>query len=176
MDKRKSYDFISDGKLAYGVEIGRFILDNKIVYALSDLMHVSGSDVSMFYQLRKNDYDKLYLLASKGYVPDPPVSREITDKYHNIFLCGESAHAKRNGFTLKDVAINFTEDYLNSVTIKQNDNEIVIKGNKSDLLELSGYIKRVAESDSEKDHIHIDDLTIVSEESDIKNLVIEKEE
>ena len=63
-----------------------------------------------------------------------------------------------------------------AVNVGLVNDEIVIKGNKTDLLELSGYIKKVAESDSERDHIHIDDLTIVSEESDIKNLVIEKEE
>ena len=56
------------------------------------------------------------------------------------------------------------------------DDELLIKGNKSDLLELSDYIKKVALSDNNQDHIHLDDLTIINNNSDIKNLIIEKDD
>ena len=52
--------------------------------------------------------------------------------------------------------------------------ELVIKGNKKDLLELTNYIKNIANSNNEQDHLHLDDLTIISKESKIKNIIIEK--
>ena len=54
-------------------------------------------------------------------------------------------------------------------------NEIIIKGSKEELEELIEYIKKVTESNLEKDHIHIDDLTLIDKNSAIKNLIIEKE-
>lgn len=56
------------------------------------------------------------------------------------------------------------------------DDELLIKGNKLDLLELSDYIKKVALSDNNQDHIHLDNLTIVNNNSNIKNLIIEKDD
>ena len=56
-----------------------------------------------------------------------------------------------------------------------NDNEVLIKGDKEDLLELSSYINKVANSSLKKDHIHIDDLTIVNDDSPVKNIIIEKD-
>lgn len=58
--------------------------------------------------------------------------------------------------------------------IELMNDELVIKGNKEDLLELVNYIKDIANSNNEKDHLHLDDLTIISKESNIKNLIIEK--
>ena len=54
-------------------------------------------------------------------------------------------------------------------------NEIIIKGSKEELEELIEYIKKVTESSLDKDHIHIDDLTLIDKDSNIKNLIIEKE-
>jgi len=54
-------------------------------------------------------------------------------------------------------------------------NEIIIKGSKEELEELIEYIKKVTESSLDKDHIHIDDLTLIDKNSAIKNLIIEKE-
>lgn len=54
-------------------------------------------------------------------------------------------------------------------------NEIIIKGSKEELEELIEYIKKVTESSLDKDHIHIDDLTLINKNSAIKNLIIEKE-
>jgi len=55
-------------------------------------------------------------------------------------------------------------------------NELLIRGKKEDLLELSDYIKEVATSENKSDHIHLDELTIISSDSKIKELIIEKEE
>jgi hypothetical protein len=63
---------------------------------------------------------------------------------------------------------------MDGIDIKLDNNELVIKGNKEDLLELSKYINDLALSDNEKDHIHLDDLTIVSDKSNIKEIIIEK--
>ena len=60
------------------------------------------------------------------------------------------------------------------MNIKHSDNEVLLTGNKEELLELAEYIIKVANSNNEKDHIHLDDLTIVDKNSDIKNLIIEK--
>jgi len=60
------------------------------------------------------------------------------------------------------------------LTIDVLDNEIIIKGDKSSLLELSNYIKNIALSQNEKNHIHLDDLTIIDKKSKL-NLIIEKD-
>ena len=63
----------------------------------------------------------------------------------------------------------------NGININYDNNDLVIKGNKYDLIELANYIINVAISNNDKDHLHLDDLTIINEESNIKNLIIEKE-
>ncbi len=56
------------------------------------------------------------------------------------------------------------------------DKEVLIRGKKEDLLELSDYIKEVATSNNKNDHIHLDELTIISSDSQIKELIIENKE
>ena len=63
----------------------------------------------------------------------------------------------------------------NGLTITKSENEILIKGTKEELLELAEYIKNVANSKLEKDHIHIDELSLLKKDSEIKELIIEKE-
>ena len=63
----------------------------------------------------------------------------------------------------------------NGININYDNNDLVIKGTKYDLIELANYIVNVAISNNDKDHLHLDDLTIINEESNIKNLIIEKE-
>lgn len=63
----------------------------------------------------------------------------------------------------------------NGLNIKLEGNELVVKGYQSDLIEFSNYIKEIANSVNDKDHMHIDELTLISNESEIKSLVIEKE-
>ena len=51
----------------------------------------------------------------------------------------------------------------------------IISGSQSDLIELADYITSVALSKDKNDHIHIDNTTLINEESDVKELIIEKE-
>ena len=64
----------------------------------------------------------------------------------------------------------------NGITITSSDNEVLIKGNKDELRELAEYITNVANSTNSNDHIHLDNLTIISNDSPVKELIIEKED
>jgi hypothetical protein len=64
---------------------------------------------------------------------------------------------------------------MNGINISLNDSELIIKGNKEDLLELIDYISRIANSKNEKDHIHLDENSLIDNNSSIKELIIEKE-
>ena len=64
---------------------------------------------------------------------------------------------------------------MNGIQIYSNDKEVVLKGTKDDLLELSEYINKVA-SEENNTHLHLDDMTLISKNSVIDNLIIEKEE
>ena len=62
------------------------------------------------------------------------------------------------------------------ISIRLDDDDLVIKGSKMDLIELSEYIKNVALSNNKNDHLHLDELTLIKEDSPIKNLIIEKKQ
>jgi hypothetical protein len=112
-ETKKVRDFIKDGILAYGVSVGRFKFqkERKIVYAISDYPHVGASDVLMYYQISKEDYEKLLELSCPDKMPVPEVSNEITEACRKEFLCGESAYCKRNAFTLGDADLSLTESF-----------------------------------------------------------------
>ena len=103
-EKKKTADFISEGVIAYGVQVGRFVFEKEryVIYALSDLPHIGGNDVFMFYQISKEDHDGLLKLSLPDQIPDPPVTAEESDACHKGFLCGQSAYGMRNEFTLDD--------------------------------------------------------------------------
>ena len=67
------------------------------------------------------------------------------------------------------------DNKCNGININYDNNDLVNKDNKDDLIELANYIINVAISNNVKDHLHLDDLTIINEESNIKNMIIEKE-
>ena len=64
---------------------------------------------------------------------------------------------------------NSTSDGL---IINQDSNTIIIKGSSKDLVELADLIVHVAKN---KTHIHVDDLTIINKDSNIKEIIIENE-
>ena len=66
-------------------------------------------------------------------------------------------------------------DNNNGITIINNNNEILIKGTKEDLEILANTILKLISSNLNKDHIHIDELTLISNNSPIKELIIEKQ-
>ena len=76
--------------------------------------------------------------------------------------------------SVKESNIDLSNNSL-GLKISLDNNELLIKGSKLDLIELADYINSVALSEKEKDHLHIDDLTLIDSNSSIKNLIIEKE-
>ena len=75
---------------------------------------------------------------------------------------------------LEKQGIELDKNSSSGIVVIVTENEMLIKGSKTDLIDLADYITNVAISDCNNDHLHLDDLTIVSKESMIKNLVIEK--
>ena len=66
------------------------------------------------------------------------------------------------------------KETMTGIEIENNNNEIIIKGDKNSLLELADYIISVSLSNTSNAHVHLDELTIINEKSNIKNLIIEK--
>ncbi len=112
-ESKKPRDFITDGVLAYGISVGRFKFqkERKTVYAISDFPHIGGSDVLMYYQISREDYEKLLKLSRPEQIPSPEVPGEITEACRKELLCGESAYCKRNAFTLGDADLSLTESF-----------------------------------------------------------------
>lgn len=61
------------------------------------------------------------------------------------------------------------------ISINNDNNELLLKGSKEDLIELANYILNVALSETDNDHLHLDNSTIINEYSSIKELIIEKD-
>ena len=61
------------------------------------------------------------------------------------------------------------------ITVELQGKEILIRGTKEDLLELSNTIQELANSNNIEDHIHLDEFTLLSNNSSINILIIEKE-
>ena len=68
---------------------------------------------------------------------------------------------------LKENSYDLNDKNSVGIIITKNKNEIVIKGSRIDLVELADYILDVALSESNNDHIHIDDLTLINKNSNI---------
>lgn len=104
-EAKTPYDMECDGILAYGVDVGRFVFhkENLTIYVIRDLQHIGPSDVSMVYQISKEDYDRLRKASAKEAPKDISVSQSMIDACKKGFLCGESAYCKRYQCTLADV-------------------------------------------------------------------------
>lgn len=76
---------------------------------------------------------------------------------------------------LKEKDFDLSSSDLPGITISLDNNELVIKGSKLDLIDLANYIVNLALSNNNRDHIHIDDLTLIDKDSKINSLIIEKE-
>lgn len=133
-EKKCHSDMITDGVLAYGVDVGRFVFEseNCTVYVISDLPHISASDVLMIYQISKEDYQRLLPKSCVNRIPEPPVPAEETSVYRKRFLCGESAYCQRYWCTLADVDLSLAEKMFPAGEngesrgfIEQRDDEII---------------------------------------------------
>lgn len=76
---------------------------------------------------------------------------------------------------LKDNNYNLEDDNLSGIKVEATLDNITIRGSKLDLIDLADLIVSVALSEYKSDHVHVDDLTLISEESKINEIVIEKE-
>ena len=77
---------------------------------------------------------------------------------------------------LKEIPYDPNQKQSNGLQINLDKNELLIKGDKVDLIELANYILNTALSEEKKDHIHLDELTLLDKNSKIHNLIIEKED
>lgn len=111
-ETRSPNDFLCDGVLNYGVDVGRFVFKNtgKTVYAVSALPHIGASDVMMFYQISKLNYQRLLAMSLPDRIPEPPVPASVTELCHRRFLCGESAYCVRDAFTIFQTDSSLLED------------------------------------------------------------------
>ena len=58
--------------------------------------------------------------------------------------------------------------------ISLNDNkELIIKGTREDFIELSDLLVSLAISKNNDNHFHIDELTLIDENSSIKEIIVE---
>lgn len=68
----------------------------------------------------------------------------------------------------------FDSDEAEGITIKNDDNLLTIEGKSRDLVELADLLANLAKDNSKGAHIHIDNSTLLNEESDVKEIIIEK--
>ena len=113
METKNSHDFITDGVLAYGVLVGRFVFEEerRIIFAVSDYPHIGASDAFLIYQISRKAYNHLEGLSIPRGIPDPPIPMSLINGYRARFLCGDSAHCRQNSFSLKDVDFELTEPF-----------------------------------------------------------------
>ena len=68
----------------------------------------------------------------------------------------------------------FKNNNYEELLIDKNDNAITIKGSAPYLVELADILVSIAKEESKTSHIHLDNSTIISNESEIKEIIIEK--
>ena len=104
MEKKQSEDFISSGVLAWGVLIGKFVFEEAgvEVFAITECLHIGGSDVYRYSQISVTDYENLLPKSIAKGIPNPPMPEGQIRPYKRNFLCGESIDWK-NEFSLEDV-------------------------------------------------------------------------
>jgi len=124
---KSPHDVITDGVLAYGVNVGRFVYEEGYtVYVITDFPHIGPSDVFMVYQISKADYEKLLSLSCPGRIPQPRVPSVVTDACRKKFLCGESAYCERYYCALDDVDKELAERNVDvSDSSKQKQSKIM---------------------------------------------------
>ncbi len=169
-EEKKPSDMITDGVLAYGVIVGRFLFDRGriVVYAISDLPHIGASDVLMTYQITKDSYQLLLKMSEKNAIPQPAVPATFTDPCRMEFLCGESAYCKRNTFTLDDVDMNHV-DFMNR--FDNMSNKFFFHGEA----EREFYLVFSTSHDLDEYYIRVGDEEAVEPERPLGTIIVPKE-
>ncbi|MBQ6655610.1 MAG: hypothetical protein IJM79_08845 [Erysipelotrichaceae bacterium] len=103
-ETKKPDEYISDGVLAYGAEVGHYLFEKsgRTVYVLARLEHIGPSDVLMVYQISPSDYRCLTALSQPRGIPEPPVDEQVIESCLRNFLCGQSAYCVRSECSLPD--------------------------------------------------------------------------
>ncbi len=65
-------------------------------------------------------------------------------------------------------------DKTSDITITNDNDTLIIKGSGIDLVELADILVSVAKDKNEKTHVHLDENSIISKESEYKEIIIEK--
>ena len=58
--------------------------------------------------------------------------------------------------------------------IKEESNSLLISGNSRDLVQLADLLVNVALAKEKNSHLHIDNLTILDDDSDYQEIILEK--
>lgn len=69
----------------------------------------------------------------------------------------------------------FDNSESNGLIVNNESNVLLIKGNSRDLVQLADILVNVAKSKEKGAHIHIDELTCLNKNSNIEEIIIEKE-
>ena len=70
----------------------------------------------------------------------------------------------------------FDNEISTGLKIKNDSNTLYIEGSSKDLIELADILVSISASKDKNPHIHIDDLTLINKESEIKEIIIEKKQ
>ena len=68
----------------------------------------------------------------------------------------------------------FDCDSGNGLMIKNEGNSLLINGNSRDLIELADLLTSLALEKNREAHLHVDDLTLLNNQSDFSDLIIDK--
>ncbi|MBQ6135424.1 MAG: hypothetical protein IJI60_03810 [Bacilli bacterium] len=69
-----------------------------------------------------------------------------------------------------------TNKNYQGIKLSINKKEILIKGTQLDLIELADYILDIALSEEKRNHVHLGKDTLLNDNSEMEELIIEKEE
>ena len=67
----------------------------------------------------------------------------------------------------------FNNNESNGLLLKIEANNLIIEGNSRDLVELADILVSISKN-KDNTHIHLDELSLISNNSDIKEIIIEK--
>ena len=68
----------------------------------------------------------------------------------------------------------FNTDERKGIRVSTQDNAFLIEGSPRDLVELADLLVNVSLSKSENEHIHLDTNTLIREDSEIPEMIIER--
>ena len=68
----------------------------------------------------------------------------------------------------------FDSENTDGLSIKMENNSLIIDGNSKDLVELADILISICKEKNKETHIHIDTTTLVNKNSEIEEIIIQK--